>query len=286
LESEPYLRSELCLLRDKGNEVLEGLAIIASLATPERVVIAVDPDGAGAAEAALASRPDGESRPEIVRLARRYPQDLGGQLLDALHAHRGRGAPAAMIFNASTLFAVYEAIVLAKPMIDRFVTVAGGAVKRPSVLKARLGTPIGDLIEECGGFLGPPARLILGGPFRGHAVNDLDAPITKMTPAVLALTVREVGRALRSPCIRCGRCAAACPEQLDPDLLFRLLERRLLLEARAEGLERCTLCGACGYTCPSRVPLVAAFAASDRGVSPAHEARERRETRARVGRRP
>jgi Na+-translocating ferredoxin:NAD+ oxidoreductase subunit C len=148
--------------------------------------------------------------------------------------------------------------------VERYVSVGGAALKRPSVFKARIGTPVGDLIEECGGFLGPPARLVLCGTLRGHSVRDLDAPITKTTSAVVALDAEEVGSRLKSSCIRCGRCAEVCPERLDPDLLFRLIERGMRSRAEELGLGACTACGACGYVCPSRLPLVAAFKAATR----------------------
>jgi electron transport complex protein RnfC len=164
----------------------------------------------------------------------------------------------------STVFAVYEAVVLAKPMVERYVSIGGGALKRPAVLKARIGTPIGDLIEECGGFLGPPTRLVLRGILRGNSVYDLDAPITKTTSAVIALDAKEVGSLQKTPCIRCGRCAEVCPERLDPELLFRLIERNMRARAAELGLGFCTACGSCSYICPSRVPLVAAFSAESR----------------------
>ena len=266
IESEPYLRSESCLLVDKANEILDGFDILRKALSPERSVIALD-DGQAATLLGAAVREG--SRPEIVLLEPRYPQDMRRQLLGTLEGPRmpadakdDSAAQGTLIVRPSTAFALYEAVVLAKPMLERYVTVAGGAVKRPSVLKTRIGTPIGDLVEECGGFLGPPARLVIGGPLRGHAVHDLDAPVTKTSAAVLALSPEEVGSTRRSPCIRCGRCAEACPERLDPDILFRLLESRDGKRAFACGLDRCTLCGACGFACPSRVPLVASFAAS------------------------
>lgn len=260
IESEPYLRSEACILRDKASEVLDGLEILRKVLSPERSVVALDDSELAeiVGKMPLASGPRETESPEFILFESRYPQDMERQLLDALGADRS----ATFIVRPSTVFALYEAIVLAKPMVERYITVAGGAIKRRAVFKARIGTPIGDLIEECGGFLGQPARLVIGGPIRGHAVHDLDAPVTKTSSAVLALTDDEVGSSKRSPCIRCGLCAEACPERLDPDSLFRLIENRHGDRALAYGLDRCTFCGACGYTCPSRVPLVAAFSAA------------------------
>jgi len=258
VEAEPYLRAEGCLLLDKGPEAMEGISILRSILSPRKTVIATSQGLSFATPAA----PEGEGGIECVSLAPRYPQDMARQLLEAVDGSRKRSLEETIILRPSTALAVYEAIVLAMPMVERYVSVGGGALKRPAVLKARIGTPIGDLIEECGGFLSPPSRLVLRGVLRGHSVHDLSAPITKTTSAVIALDDDEVGSSRKSPCIRCGRCAEVCPERLDPDLLFRLVERGMRARAAELGLESCTACGACSYECPSRVPLVAAFSSN------------------------
>ena len=257
IECEPYLRAESCLLRDKAAEVMEGIAILQRVLSPKKTVVATS----GSWVPPSPPPSDEGFETEMLSLEPKYPQDLSLQLLEAVDGSRKRPVDDAILLRPSAAFAVYEAIVLAKPMVERFVSVAGGALKRPSVLKARIGTTIGDLIEECGGFLGPPARLVLRGTLRGYSVHDLDAPITKTTSAVIALDSEEVGSQRRTPCIRCGRCAEVCPERLDPDLLYRFIERGLRSRALEIGLESCTVCGSCGYICPSRLPLLAAFKA-------------------------
>ena len=257
MEGEPFLRAEACLLKDKGAEVMEGIAILKKILSPKKTVIATCQSDVFV----LPPLSEECADVEYVSFQAKYPQDMPRQLIEAIDGSRKRPLADTLLVRPSTAFAVYEAIVLAKPMVERYISVSGGALKRPAVLKARIGTTIGDLIEECGGFLGPPSRLVLCGALRGHSVHDLDAPITKTTAAVVALDSSEVGSLLRSPCIRCGRCAEVCPERLDPDLLFRLIERGLRSRAAELGLGACTSCGSCGYICPSRVPLVAAFSA-------------------------
>lgn len=260
LESEPFLRTESSLLRAKTKEVFEGLGIIAKLLAPKGFYVCIDdsegdlPDILGPHISAL------KAPAELVVLEARYPQDLPRQLLSVIHRDRKPlAARDALILNPSTAFAVYEAVVLARPLVERFVTVAGGAIKHPAVLKARIGTSIGDLIEECGGFLDQPSKLILGGPLRGYPVYDLDAPITKSTPAVLALSPEETGRSRVEACIRCGRCRDVCPERLDPAEIQRYLGAGRRKESEILGLRECTLCGACGFICPSQLPLVEIF---------------------------
>jgi Na+-translocating ferredoxin:NAD+ oxidoreductase subunit C len=255
VECEPFLKAEEYLLRDKAAEVMEGVSILMSVLSPKRTVLASSREWTPPLP-----QPE-EKELEFQYLEPKYPQDLPRQLLEAVDSSRKLGLDEAVILRPSTAFAVYEAIVLAKPMVERYISVSGGALKRPSVLKARIGTPIGDLIEECGGFLGPPARLVLRSALRGQSVFDLDVPITKTSSAVIALESQEVGSQLKSPCIRCGRCAEVCPEHLNPDILFRLVKRGLQERADELRLGDCTVCGSCGYVCPSRVPLVAAFAA-------------------------
>ena len=268
VETEPYQRAESRLLGDHGAEVDEGIAILHRILNPRRIVLA----GNDALSASATTAPD---IPSIERLALdpRHPQDMPTQLIEAIAGQRATRAArkqllkGSVIVRPSTAFAIYEAVMLAKPMVERYVSISGGALKRSAVLKARIGTPIGDLIEECGGFLGPPARLVLRSALRGHAVHDLDTPITKTTSAVIALTSEEIGSQRSTPCIRCGRCAAICPEMLDPDSLYRLVERGLVSRAVALGLGSCTVCGSCGYVCPARIPLVAAFSSELRALS-------------------
>jgi electron transport complex protein RnfC len=96
----------------------------------------------------------------------------------------------------------------------------------------------------------------------GYEIRDLDLPVMKGTTSILALSKPEIIESRRSPCIRCARCREVCPEALDPEYLFRLIDFGREAEAVAAGLDRCTLCAACGYVCPSRVSLVEAFGAT------------------------
>ena len=163
------------------------------------------------------------------------------------------------VLEPTTLVALHEAVVSNKPHIEQYVYVGGSAIKNPAILKARIGAPIGDLVEECGGFSGHPDSIIIGGPFRGRQAADLDASVTRTTRAVLALTAEETKSAPVRACVRCGDCLTVCPEGLDPYSMLKLIGVGRIAEAMKAGLSRCSSCGACAYACRSRIPLVRIF---------------------------
>ena len=198
---------------------------------------------------------------EIVGFPPKYPQGDEKQLVKALLDREipSEGIPldaGAVVMNVGTVYSLYEAIALQKPVIERVVTVAGGAIRNPANLKVRIGTPFADLVDECGGFAEVPEKIVVGGPMMGSAVYDLATPVTKTTAGVLFLTSREVRAGRRSNCLNCGRCIESCPMGLNPTRLFKWVDHGEYDLAMDEGLLDCQECGCCGYGCPARIPLV------------------------------
>lgn len=257
LEMDPYRHTEEALLGQRTEDIVDGWAIAARVTAPSRIIVAIDEETLPELRQKLASMiAASELEASIEVFRRRFPQDMQGQIADALGL---KPSERLFILEPSTLVALHDAVVSNKPHIEQYVYVGGGAIKHPGILKARIGAPIGDLIEECGGFLGQPTRLVIGGPFRGRLAADLDVSVTRATRAVLALTAAETKCAPERACVRCGDCAESCPEGLDPFRLLKLLRAGRVDDARAIGLERCSSCGACSYVCRSRIPLAHIF---------------------------
>lgn len=256
LEMDPYSRVEESLLKLRTIDVIEGCAIATKILKPSRIIIALDKDYpeklVSIIKEALVSA---EVEAELQFFRRKIPQDKAGQFAAALLINEQD----LFIIEPSTLIHLYEAIVSNKPHIEQYVFVGGGAIKYPAILKARIGTPIGELIEECGGFTAKPHTIVLGNPFSGRAAPDLDYAVGKTTRSILALTQNEVKSAPERACIRCSDCTEVCPEGLKPYYLYKLIKLGKIDEAKAAGLYKCTSCGACAYICCSRIALVSIF---------------------------
>jgi electron transport complex protein RnfC len=88
------------------------------------------------------------------------------------------------------------------------------------------------------------------------------------------------------PCIRCGDCAAVCPEQLQPQQLLCDIRADRLQDAAAHALFDCSECGRCDLACPSHISLVRRFVEAKYSINQnivkaeqASAARDRYETR-------
>ncbi len=261
VECEPYLNSDYRLMLEKTKEILEGIRIVARILEPEKIYFGIEANKPEAIELAAQACAEENFDVEVVPLELKYPQGDEKQLLEAI---LGREVPSgglpidigAVVSNVGTIYAIYEAMVQAKPLIERIVTVSGGAIKNPMNFKVRIGTPVRTLIEECGGFVKKPAKVVMGGPMMGFTLHDLDMPVIKGTSGILALTKGEIKPAQTTTCIQCGRCIAACPLGLNPTRLYKAVDHSMYYEAQEIGLMDCKECGCCGYVCPAHIPLI------------------------------
>ena len=266
LDCEPSLGADDALLREKPAEIVEGLRICQLLLSPARTVLAVGERSADLVlELERLARRAGMNV-EVAALPARYPQGHEQLVVAALDGRRPGSDPSSVALNVATLLAVYEAVALEKPLIERVVTVTGSTVAQPRNLKVRLGTRLSDLLDECGGDLAGTGKVVMGGPMRGVSVASLDLPVTKRTLGIVTFSRVEARRPRETACIRCGSCIEVCPWGLQPTRLFKLIRTGMEARAGEEGLARCTECGCCSYACPSRIPLSAVLGEGRRRI--------------------
>ena len=261
VECEPYPTADHRLMLEHPEEILVGLQLIMKAVDVKKGYIGIEnnkPD----AIALMTEKAKGYEGIEIVPLKVKYPQGGEKQLIDAVIGRQVPAPPAipinvgAVVQNVGTAFAIYQAVMKNKPLIDRIITVTGKSVKQPSNLLARLGTPFQQLIDECGGLPEDTGKIIGGGPMMGKALLSLDVPMTKGSSGLLIMRKDEAKRAEAQPCIRCAKCVNACPMGLEPYLLAKVSELRDWDAAEHEDITSCIECGSCQFTCPSHRPLL------------------------------
>jgi len=85
-------------------------------------------------------------------------------------------------------------------------------------------------------------------------------PITKGANCLLCPTPEEAPRPEPArACIRCGRCADACPANLLPQQMYWYSRAKDLEKVQDYNLFDCIECGCCSHVCPSHIPLVQYF---------------------------
>jgi len=258
-ECEPYLTIDHRMVLEKTDEILEGIRIIMKILSVKEAIIGIEDNKPDAIEL-LNQKLSGDSSIKVEVLKTKYPQGGEKQLIQALTGVEvpTGGLPldvGIVVENVSTVYAIYEAVVYKKPLIERGITYTGENLEKRGNYKVRLGTPVGLLIEELGT---PPeyGAIIAGGPMMGIEVTDLNLPILKGSCGLVFLPKKKNYEVKNRVCIRCSRCLMACPTGLQPTELAKLCDALLVDEAVKMGLFDCIECGSCAYVCPSAIPIV------------------------------
>jgi electron transport complex protein RnfC len=254
---DPWLAADYVVCKERRQAVVEGSYIIArSGARIGRIIFAVSYKEKEMGEALLAEAAQYDIPSSVIFTGSRYPQRNRRELELALRNYEKKEdvhLGSLLTLGPATLAAVHDAVKYHRPILDRYVAVGGSAVRKPQVMRVRIGKRIGDLFEECGGFVDIPYRVATGSPLCGKPVVNLDEPVTKTSYAVFAMLKAQTGDGLKRDCISCGECRSVCPVGLDPEELYKRI--KVLHSASSPGAEECHGCGCCELVCPSHLPL-------------------------------
>ena len=262
-ECEPYLTSDFRILLERTDEIVVGAAVMQKVLGGCPCVIGIEenkPEAIAAVRASVARLAYPGIRVEVLK--KRYPQGGEKQLIDAV-MHRqvpSGGLPidvGAVVQNVATSLAVYEAVQKNKPLVTNTLTVTGDCipVERQHNYLFRIGMPLSFIAEQAGGIPEGAVKLVSGGPMMGKAIANIDAATVKGSSSILYLS-DVTRRKPEGPCIRCGRCADACPMGLEPFLLRRLYAAGDAAELEKNAVHDCIECGCCLYSCPANIPLL------------------------------
>ena len=265
-ECEPYITCDDQLMRSCAGEIVEGLEIILKL-FPQAVGIVGIENNKPQAIAAMQAACAGHEKISVLPLKTKYPQGGERSLISVVagkHLKLGM-LPAdagCVVDNVATIRAIYRAVCLNEPLMERTVTVSGDSVKDTGNFFVKVGTCAAELVEAVGGWKEgeEPKKILFGGPMMGVALSSLEVPICKNNNAITALSYDTVEEETITACLRCGRCNRVCPLGLSPQLMQVAAQRKNYerYEHRLYGLE-CIACGCCTYICPAKRPLMQLF---------------------------
>ncbi|MEI7177715.1 electron transport complex subunit RsxC [Pectobacterium carotovorum] len=260
-ECEPYITADDRLMQECAEEIIQGVEILSFLLQPKRILIGIEdnkPEAISALRLALGKRSDMQLRV----IPTKYPSGGAKQLTKILTGKevpfgKHSAAIGVLMQNVGTVFAIKRAVIDGEPLTERVVTLTGEALRQPGNVWARLGTPVRHLLKQGGFHVNKQPMVVMGGPLMGFTLPSLDVPIVKISNCLLAPSHTEMEPvAEEQSCIRCSKCADACPAGLLPQQLYWFSRGQEHEKARNHHLFDCIECGACAYVCPSNIPLV------------------------------
>ena len=263
-ECEPYITSDTRTMLDDADNMRYGIELMLRHSEIKKVAIGIEnnkPECIKHLKKVFSDMPE----VKIVPLPSRYPQGAEKVLV---HNTVRRVIPegklpadvGVIVMNVTTIAALAKYIKTGMPLVEKCITVDGGAIAEPKNIIVPVGTSVADAIEAAGGYKCEVGKILFGGPMMGVAIYDDTNPIMKNCNAIVALSREQAEPKDEYPCIHCGRCVEYCPMNLNPTLFARALNVDDAAE-RAERLEGasinlCIECGCCSYVCPSARPLV------------------------------
>lgn len=290
-ECEPYITCDDMLMRERAEEIVKGIEIAHYILGPERCIVGVEDNKPEAVQAMRDACAQSEVRIDVVVVPTLYPSGDARRLAAIITgievpSDKRSSDVGIQVFNVATLVALYRYLALGETVVSRIVTVTGN-VARPGNFEVPLGTPMTALLKAAGGELPNTNGLVMGGPMMGFSLPSINVPVIKATNCIIASAPRLFPEPPPvMPCIRCARCADACPVSLQPQELYWFAKSSNLEKARDYKLFDCIECGCCSYVCPSNIPLVQYYRyakseiiAQDKAKEAANLARERNDFR-------
>ena len=292
-ECEPYITCDDLQIRENAAAIIRGAQITARILGADAIHFGIEddkPEAIAALRTALDAAADPRIRISSVPV--RYPSGNARQLFELLLGIRVPADAHASDYglichNSGTMKAVYDAVSLGLPLTERYTTISGEGICEPQVLRIRIGTAARELIRQSGGERHEHSaenRHIIGGPMMGYEIASLDTPLQKTGNSLLILPAAPAPE--ETPCIRCSRCADACPMELLPQQLLWYSQSNQHNRLKQYRLFDCIECGICAAVCPSGIPLVQYYRhskgdirAADKKTQDAEHARARHEAR-------
>ncbi|MGO2638991.1 MAG: RnfABCDGE type electron transport complex subunit C, partial [Enterococcus viikkiensis] len=187
-ECEPFITSDYRESLEYPDRIISGMQLVMKYLNIRHGVIGIErnkPKGLKRLRDHLNELAELDPTIDVMEIPSLYPQGAEKMLV---YATTGRKIPpgklpsevGCLIMNISTISLLQRYIEIGMPLTHKRITIDGN-VAQPKNVVVPIGTPIGEVIDYCGGLVDEPSKIILGGPMMGIAQFSMDLPITKQT---------------------------------------------------------------------------------------------------------
>lgn len=252
VECEPYITSDVMLVKLKAEIILDSISAIMKINNIKKCFIAYKKDNKDVENAFLEYinnyddivlspvkniYPAGWERHIVKSVLNleydKYPSEIG-----------------VVVNNVSTVFAIYKALKFQRNITKRVVTISGEGFTEPINVLVKVGTIMSNVIKKIGKYQGENLKFIAGGPMMGTSLPSDDVIVTN---ALNGVTIIEDTDDEINDCMGCGRCVKVCPANICPIFILNNISNEDMLKKLHP--EKCIECGLCSYICPSKIGL-------------------------------
>ncbi len=239
------------IIKTRADALKEGIGYLRRISNPKRIILVVPPALAKSA---------GEIGTEVKVVDPVYPHGLPEIIMTEL---LNRPVPPGKaceqmgvgFISSEAVASLADAFGQGRIPVHKIFTVINKQ-GLPVNIKARIGTPVKDVLNFLDIHTYTGDRLVVGGPMKGKSIYSEDTPVSEDTDAIMIQDRGQVTLYSDTPCLNCGECVRACPARLPVNMLVRVLENGLYEEAAREyDLLSCVECGLCAYVCVARIPV-------------------------------
>lgn len=264
-ECEPLLDSDKFLMRNNADLLIEGMKLAMAATGAKKGYVALKGYYKDVSNSVKAELKKHKCDIEVFEMDNYYP--AGDEQL-MVYDVTGRVVPeggiplsvGVLVSNVLSFAQIYHAV-HGKPVTERVITITG-AVNKPCVVNAPIGTSYQELIELAEGVtLKEDYVVIDGGPMMGNIVSDLTLGVAKTTSGIIVLpktsevlrakqmSVAQMAKLSKAACCNCQRCTDLCSRNILGHSIYPHKTMRTIdynLSNPTDHITSAFLCSQCG----------------------------------------